>query len=177
MYMNNYYKNIYEYSKKTFAQKLDDTNNKGLREIICYRYSRENKNAKTKKHNINITVSFELIGKNGLDIIEWCVDFLLFKKLDINFEKKNIDTKYVFHKYKFIEIWSFIYDFLKIEKHSGYDYELMSFLVYSNIMVYDISMRYGKFSNFEDNHYLNRELPEERKKLLLDWATNSPDDI
>ena len=172
-----YYKNIYDYSKKTFVQKLDETNNKGLRDIICCRYSRQNKDIKNRRNHVNIGVSFELIGKNGIELLEWCTDFLLFKELYVDFEKKVVDPKYFFHKNKFIEIWSFIYDFLKIEKNSGYDYELMSFLVFSNIMVYDISMRYGKFSHFEDNYFLNRELSEERKNMLYEWATNAPDDI
>ncbi len=169
-----YYKNIYEYSKKTFTQKFDETTHQGIKDIICYRYSLDNK---IKKNKINIDLCFNLIEKNGLDLIEWCVDFLLFKSLDIEFKKKEINKKYFFDKNKYIEIWSFIYDFLKIDKHSGYDYELMSFLVYSNIMVYDISMRYGKFSHFEDNYFLNRELSEERKNILFEWATNAADDI
>ena len=167
-----YYKNYYKYFKKTLENKIDGTDNKGIKEIIHYKYSYQN-----KRQHSNASICFNMLEKNGLEIIEWCVDFLLFKKLGIEFKKTPINTSNIFHKNKFIEIWSFIYDFLKIDKHSGYDYELMSFLVYTNIMTYDISIRYGKLSDFEDNYFLNRVLSEERTNILIEWATNASDNI
>jgi hypothetical protein len=109
----------------------------------------------------------------GLELIEWCVDFLLFADLKMNFPKKVQDGP---HKHKYIAIWSFVYDFLKIPKNSGFDYWLMYFIEHIDIMEHGIAIRCGWFNESESNPYLSRVLSRERKNQIIEWATNAPDE-
>jgi hypothetical protein len=90
------------------------------------------------------------------------------------FRKENQNQ---FHKNKYITIWSFIYNFLQIEKDSGYDYWLLSFLEQNKIIDHGSAIRCGWFNNDERNPYFERILTEERKQQIIEWATNAPDEL
>lgn len=124
----------------------------------------------------NILVSKELseLDANGLELVEWCVDFLLFNKLGLKFPKKDQNQ---IHKDKYITIWSFVYGFLQIPRDSGFDYWLMSFVEDIGVMKHGSAIRCGWFNEDKPNPYLSRVLSEERKNKIIDWALNAPDDI
>jgi hypothetical protein len=126
--------------------------------------------------NIVVSKLIEDLDTNGKELVEWCVDFLLFKKYnsDMYFRKQNQNQ---FHKNKYITIWSFIFNFLNIEKNSGYDYVLMSFLDQHKIMEHGSAIRCGWFNDHNINPFFERILSEERKKIIIDWATNAPDEL
>ena len=116
------------------------------------------------------------LDEDGIELVEWCVDFLLFNKLDIEFPKKNLENCH-YHKTKYITLWSFIYDFLKIPKNSGFDYCLMEFLYYNAIVEYGIAIRCGYFCDEPYNPYYHRVLSEEIKNKIISWAENAEDEI
>lgn len=124
----------------------------------------------------NIVIANELsdLDTHGLELVEWCVDFLLFNQLEMNFPKKDQNQ---FHKEKYINLFSFVYGFLQIPKESGFDYWLMSFLNHVSIMDHGSSIRCGWYVDHEINPYFTRVLSEERKNKIIEWATNAPDDI
>lgn len=129
--------------------------------------------------NILQSDTIEDLDENGKYVIEWCVDFLLFKRLndDIHFLKKNVENNDPY-KYKYITLWSFIYNFLNIQKDTGYDYYVMSWLDWNKICEHGSGIRCAWFeSHDERNPYRNRILTEERKNIIIEWATNAPDDI
>jgi hypothetical protein len=100
----------------------------------------------------------ENLNKEGLTMIEWCVDFLLF-------QQKYLDYC------EYITISFFICDFLGLEKNSGYDYYLLTWLEENHIMKHGNSIRRGGFKDYDRcNKYKDRILSEERKQILLDWA-------
>ena len=134
---------------------------------------------------------FNRIGSNGKILVEWCVDFLIYKtdvdgnKIDTlslksnakelrELNKKSVGFK---HLNKYITIWSFIYDFLKINKDSGYDYWLMNMLEWYDIMEHGSGIRCGWFNSDKKNIYKDRILTQERIEKIEKWIVNTPDDI
>lgn len=125
---------------KLLEDKINGTKNNGMKEII-----------KCKSGSIN---NLENTGK---ELVEWCVDFLLFDK-DYN---KN--------KGKHITIINFICDFLKIEAY--YDYWLLSFLAMNGITVRGLEND-GRWIFSNSQHYQDRHLSDERKDIIAEWFVN-----
>jgi hypothetical protein len=147
------------------------------------------------------------LGKSGENLIKECINFLLVKQMDDNklwYPKKNQSD---FHKEKYITIWSFIYDFLKITKDSGFDYFLMAYLDTHDYLEHGSGIRCGWLSsninleysipsiNRPDDRfvqYIHKVMAQaqakdqhsdvmtdfENFKLRLDeWAFSCPDDV
>jgi hypothetical protein len=124
--------------------------------------------------SVVVSKTIDDLDNYGKELVEWCVDFLLFYKYNMSFKKENQEQ---FHKTKYITIWSFIYNFLQINKDSGYDYWLLCFLEQNYIMEHGSGIRCGFFYNDEKNLYYNRILTEERKNTIIEWAENAPDEL
>src|SRR5438477_403480 len=90
---------VFELLKKNREELMDGIDNLGLKNIIGM------KGAK-----------YEELNENGKELVEMCVDFLIYEK-----QRGYCGTKY-------IALWSFIYECLKIPQNSGYDYYLMNYL-------------------------------------------------
>ena len=133
---------------------MANTKSIGLREIIQF----------------DKTQSLNYLSESGKNIIDWCVDFLIFKQKENNFLKKNQNQ---FHKDKYITIWSFIREFLEIEEH--YDYYLMNFLEKYDLMEHGSGIRCGWY-NSDNIYYKDRILNEERELQIINWAENAPDE-
>ena len=133
---------------------MANTKSIGLREIIQF----------------DKTQSLNYLSESGKNIIDWCVDFLIFKQKENNFLKKNQNQ---FHKDKYITIWSFIREFLEIEEH--YDYYLMNFLEKYDLMEHGSGIRCGWY-NYENRYYKDRILDEEIELKIINWAENAPDE-
>ncbi len=114
------------------------------------------------------------LDSHGLELIEWCVDFLLFNQLGMEFLKKDQNQ---IHKDKYITIWSFVHNFLQIPKDSGFDYWLMSFIEHIGVMEHGSAIRCGWFNRSEFNPYFTRVLSQERKNQIIKWALNAPDEL
>lgn len=147
---------VYELKNKSLIERIEGTDHEGMKDIIkC------------------TTLSINDLDDSGKQLINWCVDFLLFQRLEMNFYKLDQSG---YHKTKYIAIWSFIYDFLKIE--SGYDYWLMSFLEWNNLMDHGTGIRCGWYIGDECNqNYKSYVLSEEHKNIILNWANNADDNI
>ncbi len=92
----------------------------------------------------------------------------MFNKNNPRFLKKNQHDS---HKEKYITIWSFVRDFLKIE--DKYDYYLMNFLEWCDLMEHGSGIRCA-WLNSDRKYYQYRILSEERKQAIIDWAINAP---
>ena len=128
-----------------------------------------------------IFINIDEISPRALELVEWVIDFTLYQK---NYEKefqelqlKKYQKYATVHKNKYITIWSFIYDFLKIEADSTYDYILMHFLDEHEITEYGCGIRCGWFNSGYSNPYNNRQLTEERRQIIKNWVKNAADDI
>jgi hypothetical protein len=133
-------------------------------------------------NNFLITKNINELDTKGLELVEWCVDFLILlsnpkiKDDDkIKFPKKPQNKGYV--EYKYISLWSFIYNFLQIPKDCGFDYILMEFLEKNNIIDYGSGIRSAWFNEACYNPYKDRIVSEERKNEIIKWAENAPDNI
>jgi len=145
---------VKELAKLTLEQRLQGTDNEGMKEVL-------------------VADNMANLGPKGLELVNWCIDFLLFGDLGRNFDFLKTDQSGP-HRSKYITIWSFVYDFLKIPKDSGYDYWLLSFLEWSNIMEHGSGIRCGWLnSNFKPR----RALSKERRDTIFNWATNAPDNV
>jgi hypothetical protein len=102
--------------------------------------------------------------KAGKKLVDWCVDFLLFQK-NYNVDDYNKDKKY-------ITIWSFIYGFLRIEEN--YDYWLMNFLMWNNIMEFGAGIRCGWWIP-DCALYSDRILTDKRRDKIINWIDNFVD--
>lgn len=125
----------------------------------------------------SIPIELNSIGQDGVYLIEWCVDFLLFdKKYDYTdpIFKQSVQTNC--HRDKYIALNSFIYDFLKIVDE-GYKYWLMNLLDWYRIAEHGSAIRCAWFNKSNNNPYLNRELSVEREEEIKNWIINAPDDI
>lgn len=115
----------------------------------------------------------------GIKLVKWCVNFLLLlsnPKIQVKkFQKKTQDKDYV--EYKYICLWSFIYDFLQIPKDSGFDYILMEFLKNQGIIEYGCTIRCAYFKHWIDNPYKTWRVSEEEEDEIIKWAENAPDNI
>lgn len=120
---------------------------------------------------------YEKLEQEGKDLIEWCVDFLIYQKQTVSYPDIQLKSEYKEtepHKYKYITIWSFIFDFLKIGK-CGQDYLVLNFLEWYNIMEHGSGIRCGWY--IKDNEiYGDRKLSSERKKIIENWIINAPDE-
>ncbi len=113
---------------------------------------------------------YDELSQQSKDLIEWCIDFLAYQKefRDAHFPKQ-LDG---YHKNKYITLWSFIYGFLRIEKNGGIDYLLMNLLDW-----YDFSEHGSGIRCSWLDYKINRKCPEERVKIITNWASNTTDDI
>jgi hypothetical protein len=147
---------MFDFAKKPIEEIINGTNNPGLKNIISSKTIRE-------------------LNSDGKELVELCVDFLLFQRdCRIKFPKKNQN---LCHRDKYITIWSFVYDFLKIEKDSNYDYWLLCFLQTNNILEHGIAIRCGWFYDNHKNPYFDRKLTEDRKLKFIEWGNNAADYI
>ncbi len=118
------------------------------------------------------------IGEEGINLIEWCVDFLLFiSKYDEDndpiFKKKDqsgVDGE------KYITINSFIYNYLGLSDN-GYKFWLLNVLHWYKICTHGSSMIHSQLEWDRDNPYRDRKLSKEREIMLVEWVKNAPDDI
>ena len=127
------------------------------------------------------------VDKNVVDMIEWCVDFLIYKrdfeeeynKLSLRSDHENCGFKGGVYNNpkKYITLYSFIYDFLKIPDESGYEYWLMNILDWYKISDHGSAIRCSWFNQDCNNPYRNRTLSKKRKDIIANWIKNAPDDI
>lgn len=155
---------VHTLNSLSLGKQIQKTKNLGMKNLLA---KKKLLDEQKKDINLNLIEWFKSnLNQNGLDLIEWCVDFLIFYTSFI----KEMHRDY---KNKYITIWSFIYDFLKIPENSGYDYWLLSFLEYNNIMNHGCAIRCGNFLDSDINPYYGRTLSEDRKTIILEWINNS----
>ncbi len=150
---------IYELVKKPFEVQINETKNKGLKNIL------ENN-------------SVSKLNENGKEIIIWCVDFLLFKQKypDFNFIKNNtsIEKKYIYtYKLDFEKCGSTF-------RHKAKDFEeFIDSLSQSNLQsIYDGnvngSISYYGLDEIKNNDLvtiIRKELVEKSKdKYIVLWS-------
>ncbi len=119
---------------------------------------------------------FNDLGVKGKTLIEQCVDFLILQKEHNNyfkFPKKNPNQ---YHKNKYITIWSFIYEYLKIKKNSGYDYYLLCYLDNIGVMEHGSGIRCG-WLDTDSGPYKDRKYSAEFKDKIVNWASKAPDEV
>ena len=150
---------IFVLARKPLEDKLGETNNKGIKNIIC---------CKSEK--------LEDLNEDGKALIDRCVEFLLFDRDDgRSFPKTNQNQ---FHTGKYITIWSYIYDYLKIGKNSGYDYWLMNYLDHVGIIEHGSGIRCGWYAVPESDHiYSDFVLSDDAKNKIINWAENCDDEV
>jgi len=114
---------------------------------------------------------FEELSKESKDIIQWCLDFLAYHR-DYAYENVDEYGNRCDYKYsnKYITLWSFIYDFLKIEKDGGIDYLLMNALGWYDFTEHGGGIRCS-WIKCDKKHI---KCPEERKKIIEDWIDSMP---
>ncbi len=79
------------------------------------------------------------------------------------------------NKDKYLTLWSFIYDFLKIPKDSGYDYYLMMWLQWNNICDHGSAIRCAWFKDEQANPFYDRKLPIKKENAIMNWCENFED--
>src|SRR5579871_2081794 len=90
------------------------------------------------------------LGESSKNLVKQCINFLLFDHIEKTvFPKKNQND---FHKNKYITIWSFILDYLKITANSGFDYFLMAYLDTYNYLEHGSGIRCGWLNTFEGSN-------------------------
>lgn len=146
---------VFILAHKLLEERLNGTDNEAMKEVL-------------------LTKSMDDIGTKGKELVEWCIDFLILRDtLDyLTFKKQKQDQ---IHPNKYITIWSFIYDFLKIPQNSGYDYWLLQFLEWNEFMNHGSGIRCGFWSSPEK--YKDRIVSEERKQAIIKWCETCPDDV
>ena len=148
-------------------EKLKLTSHPGMLNLLSNYRLRAGKNQHIPKINV--------LNQDGLNLIEWCIDFLIYQRdFQTDFPKKDQNQ---IHKNKYITIWSFVYGFLGIEKDSGLDHWLLWLLSRLKILEYGCANRSGWFNTCDTNPYLNRTLSTERHDIILEWAKSAPDEI
>lgn len=111
--------------------------------------------------NVVRPVDFEKVEQKTKDIINWCIDFLLYQRDEEGDE--------VYGKY--ITIWSFLYNFLKIEKET-YAYVIMSMLSHYEILEYGTGIRCGWIKH--GVCYDDKKCPDYRIITIQNWIKNEP---
>ena len=147
---------VFELARMSLTERLNGTDNEGMKDVL-------------------MATSMNDIGTKGSELVEWCIDFLLLMKKHeggIDIKKRNPDQKKM-HLNKYITIWSFIYDFLKIPKGSGYDYWLLSFLEWNKFLDHGGGIRCGWWCG--PKNY--RTLSVEREWAIMTWCENCSDDV
>lgn len=134
---------------------------------------------------------------HGKALIQQCTDFLVFMKLYTLLDQEGIseslqdDSNHSdcvpnrsvaditkiraineLQNGKYITIWSFIYDFLKIPRNSGYDYWLMNFLCWNHIMDHGSGIRCGWLDNYYSRDLLI--IDEHIESKIVSWIKSSP---
>ena len=127
------------------------------------------------------------INKNVVDLIEWCTDFLIYKRdFEEDFNKLSLRSNHedcgfkggvYYNTQKYITLYSFIYDFLKIPDESGYEYWLMNILDWYKISEHGSGIRCSWFNRSTENPYRNRILSKKRKDVIEKWIREAPDDV
>lgn len=145
---------VYDLANMSLEERLNGTDNEGMRDVLR-------------------ATSLSDLGDKGKQLVDWCIDFLIFARKDIDFPKKNPEN-HSFHRNKYICIWSFIYNFLGIPQDSGYDYWLLSFLEWNGLMEHGSGIRCGWLAYPED---IDRKLTEDRENEIIKWGNNCPDEL
>jgi hypothetical protein len=97
-------------------------------------------------------IQYDELDEHGKELFDWCIDFLIFYK--------SLE-----HSDKYIALWSFVYDFLKIPQHSGYDYYVMSFLEWNGVCEHGSGIRCAWLADD-----MGRKLSDDRRKIIKEWA-------
>jgi len=139
------------------------------------------------KNNGNRLKDLYEVDNNVVDLIEWCTDFLIYKRdFEEDFNKLSLRSNHedcgfkggVYHNpKKYITLYSFIYDFLKIPDQSGYEYWLMNILDWYKISKHGSGIRCSWFNSDAENPYRNRTLSNKRKDIIEMWIREAPDDV
>lgn len=116
--------------------------------------------------------SLNTINEDGRYIVDWCADYLIYL---IDNDPPGYFT-----------IWRFVCDFFNIKKNSGYDYYIMQWLDWNEIMDHGSGIRSGWFNDwgwkidieknkmYITNPYIHRELTNERKQEIENWYSKLP---
>ncbi len=105
------------------------------------------------------------LNQESKDLVYWCVDFLIYAKTNSENGNRNWELG------KYISLWSFIYDFLKIEKNGGIDYLLMNLLNWYDFAEHGSGIR---CSWLKTDAIINRVCSEERAEIITNWIKNAP---
>jgi hypothetical protein len=132
----------------------------------------------------------------GRSLIFKCIDFLL-----INVNRETLCSlkadRAQFHTEKYVTIWSFVYNFLKIRRDSGFDYFLLSYLDYYKLMDHGGGIRCAWYNDvdLEDRvKQCGQEVADHIEKIkhedvdaisnlhafqekLKKWTSEAPDDL
>jgi hypothetical protein len=145
---------VFVLANRSVEERILGIDNQGMKEVL-------------------ISTSLDDLGTKGKELVDWCIDFLLFQMENRPLFFKKFDQSGP-HKDKYITIWSFIYSFLGIPEDSGYDYWLLSFLEWNGFMEHDGGIRCGWLDTSKS---IERKLTEERKQIIIDWAENCSDEV
>jgi len=114
--------------------------------------------------------TYEGLTKNGTKLVDMCIQFLLIENSLVNIQKTKPDD---IHPNKYITIWSFVYDFLKITANSGFDYWLLNYLEFveyqqvKGVMEHGSGIRCGYLKDSIQVH-----VDQEFKKKVQEWVDN-----
>ncbi len=103
------------------------------------------------------------------DLLQWCLDFLLYRR-DSNNEDFPMRGTTQTHKNKYVTVWTFLCDFLHVDKKFGY--LVLSMLEHYKFINHGSGIRCPWIVGFDD-----RSCPADRVRQIRDWATNAPDDL
>jgi hypothetical protein len=153
-----------DYDESYFDDDYPDHNLKicrccGKRALAFSKFSLKERLRKTLNpgiQNILTVPKLEELNSEALEIIEWCVDYLLYQKeiMDVGIKTRT------YHN-----LSSFIINYLKI-KSSVLKYWILCYLEHLNIAVHGSGIRACWFNSDPSNPYLNRVLSEERKNKI-----------
>ncbi len=158
---------VFELASWNSEDREDGTDNLGMKSIVT---CQSNKVGDLDEH--------------GKELVSQCTTFLLFMEKYHKYKQpKNIGSKKSKRRKefeilkkeinelmdkKYITIWSFIYDFLKIPADSGYDYWLMNFLDWNNIMDHGSGIRCG-WINIDDTNIDIDTLDQQSENVIIEW--------
>jgi hypothetical protein len=111
--------------------------------------------------NIVQSIKIYQLDQPALDLIEWCVDFLLWQE-----EKRD---EFLYNRSKLVSLDEFIRTYLKIPDN-GYNYWLMCFMEWNNIIDHGSGIRCAWLNNTDKEHfYKNRILLPRRRNIINKW--------
>lgn len=161
----------FELTRMSVEERVNGTSSIGMKQIVALPFEMNNYG------------KFKDIGPEGMDLVNWCIDFLQLKSRKDRHGDSTSFPKYFYEKEKgwflvkspndYITISSFIRFFLKIE--DGYDHWLMNFLDWNKVMEHGSSIRSGWYNrNHFKGYKFRRHVKKERKRAILNWIENAP---